>query len=74
MAYNGHIWSPQFLVALDVLGDVLDALVREIVSRELHAPDAHQPLSSDHAEDGVVHAALLDQESVQLSLLLGDTL
>ena len=62
--------SPEFLVALDVLGDVLDALVREVVSRQLDAPDAQQPLSPDDAEDGVVHAALLDQESIQLGLLL----
>ena len=46
--------------------------MREIVSRELHALDAEQSLSSDHPENGVVHAALLDQEAVELSLILKD--
>ena len=62
--------SPQFFVPLDVLGDVQDALVREVVSRELHALHAEQPLSPDHPQDGVVHPALLNQESVELSLVL----
>ena len=44
--------------------------MREIVSRELDALDAEQPLSSDHPEEGVVHAALLNQESIELSLFL----
>ena len=61
---------PRLLVPLNVLGDVQDPFVRKVVSRELDALDGEQSLSPNHPEDCVVHAALLDEKSVELGLFL----